>query len=434
MKPKQALILLAAVVVVIGGIVIYKFAIQPRMEQKTEEAGVMFPALDPTKIDRIEIGSGATVAALIRQGDSVWAVESAGNYPADADAIEKALDAVKALRKDLPASENQDNFGRLGVDDKGIKVKLLAGKAVAAELVVGLAGKNYGTTYVRPAGSDAVYLVSQDLRAVFPAGSSAWRDQAIFDVAMEDVNEIRLWTDPNYKPPSPEPAPGETAKPASGSTTAPAPAPVAGGTAAPAAPVAITPATPGALVIKKGTGGEWTALPSTSSGPAGGGTAEKLDTAKAEALARALATLEAVEFADTVTPAQTGLTSPSRRVEFVTADGKTHTLLVGKRGGQDVFVSRGDSPMVFRVYPYSVENIFKTVEELRPLPGGEGAGLPPPNLPGGQGMPPGMLMPPGMMMPGMPEGGEPTPPPIEPGPAAGATAKAPAPAAPPPKP
>jgi hypothetical protein len=414
MKPKQAITLLAVVAVIIAGIAIYKLAIQPRQEQKTEAAGVMFPVLDTAKVDRIEIGSGEGLAALVRQGDSVWVVESAANYPADTDAIEKALDAVKALRKDLPASENKDNYSRLGVDDKGIKVKLLAGKTVVADLVVGLAGKNYGTTYARPAGSDSVYLVSQDLRATFPAGSSAWRDKAIFDLAMEDISEIRLWTDPNAKPPSPAPAEGG---PAPGSTAAPAPALAAGSTAVPAAavPATITPSTPGGLVIKKATGGEWTALKD-------GGTAEKLDPAKADALARALATMTAVEFADTVTPAKAGLATPTHKAEFVTTDGKTYTLLIGGPAGQDVYVGRGDSQVVFKVYPYNVDSIFKTVEELRPLPGGEGAGLPPPNMPGmgGQGMPP---MPPGMVMPGMPEGGEPpvggpTPPPIEPAPGA----------------
>jgi len=399
MKPKQALVLLAVVAAIIAGITVYKLAIQPSQAAKNEKAGVMFPALDPAKVDRVEIAAGATVAALVRQGDSVWAVESAGNYAADADAIERALDAVKGMRKDLPASENKDNYGRLGVDDLGIKVKLLAGKTVVAEFVVGIAGKNYGTTYARPAGGEAVYLVSQDLRAAFPAGSGAWRDKAIFDLAMEDVTEVRLWTDPNFKPTPPQPEAGGTAAPAPVAGSTAAPAPVAGATAAPAPLLPITPATLGALVIKK-QGADWVAVKD-------GGTPEKLDPAKAEALVRALATLTAVEFADTVSPAQAGVLKPTKRAEFTTADGKTYSLLVGAMGQTDHFVKRGDSPVIFRVYPYSVDNIFKTIEELRPLPGGQNAGsmLPPPNMPGQPDLP---QLPPGMVMPGAPEGGEPT--------------------------
>lgn len=420
MNPKQSLRLLAAVAAVIAAIAIWQFGVKPGLEKKTVEAGVFFPGFDQGKVDRIEISRGEILTALVRQGDSVWAVETADNYRADADAVERALTAVAGLRKDLPASENKDNHSRLGVDDQGLKVRLLDGKTVLAELIVGESGKNYGTSYLRAAGSDAVYLVSEDLPGVFDHPASDWRDKKIFDLEPEDVKEVRLWTDPNAKP---EPAAGSTAAPAvaAGSTAA-------GPPESAAAFPAITPNTPGALVIQRSAGGEWVAaLP--------GDTTEKLDTGKTDALVRGLTTLTAVAFADTVSPEQAGLQKPTRRVEFITNDGQTYTLLVGAEGGNDFFVQRPDRKVIFRVYPYNVDNIFKTIEELRPLPGGADAGsmLPPPNIPGAPGGEGGL--PPGMVMPGMPEGGDlPTPPPIEPAPPAepgpaepapGATAKAP---------
>jgi hypothetical protein len=375
MKPKQALMLLAAVAVVIAAIVVYEFAIKPNLEKKSELATVFFPNLDPAKIDRIEIAQGESVTALVRSGDSVWSVETANNYPADTDAIERALTAFKDLKTGMPVSDNKENQARLGVDDRGLRVKLIAGKTVAAELIVGEAGKNFGTTFARAAGAAQVYLVSEDLHGLLPSGSSAWRDRKVFDFEPEEVREIRLLTEPTVAT-----AAGATpAAPAPGAATpapaAPIPAAPVTAPAAPPPPPTITPETPGALVIRRGAGGDWVAvLP--------GNTVEKLDPAKADTLARTLTTLTAVEFADTVSPAAAGLDRPTRWAEFDTTDGKTYTLLVGKKGENDLYVQRSDRSVIFKVYPYNVDNIFKSKDELKPLPGGEsGSMLPPPNLP-----------------------------------------------------
>lgn len=385
MKPKSALILLALVAAIIAGIAAFEWELKPRQEAKEQTAAVLFPTLDPDKVNRIEITQGDTAIFVVRGGDTAWKVETAGGYPADQDAVKNLLSTLKELKEGVLSAQNKDNFKKLGVDDKGLRVKVKQDQDPLADLFVGIAGKGYGTTFVRKPDSDKVFMVADDINV--PKSSAAWRDKMIFSIPAENLEEITLTT---Y---------GQTAE-----------------------------VPPRVLHLRRNPVGEWEL--------ASGGTAEKPDPSKADALARSLGELRAADFADQVSLESAGLAPPTRAAEFRLVTGEVYTLQIGKltgaKGDARYYVKRSDLGVVLQVYEYTVNNIFKTPEALRPLPGvPEGQNpssfLPAPNL----GAPP-AVVPPGLV-PGAP---------VEPAPGvtatpalpAGATVKPPTPPAPPPAP
>jgi hypothetical protein len=333
MKPKQTLILLAIVAAAIACIVAYQYLVVPKQNAKSQEESLFFPGLDPAKADRIDIARGDTVSVLTRpaSGDTAWVVQSMNDFPADQEAVKNGLNVLKGLKQSTPASEEKSSQERLGVDQKGLHVTVKAGNTVAADLIVGKQGSNWGTAFVRRPENDKTYLVYENLDSLFNKKNGAWRDKKIFNVNADDITEIKLTKSAEVKT-------GNTAEPA------------------PAAAQTLT------LRKDKATG-DWGMVTH-------GDSVEKLDKDKVSAVARNLGTLMAADFADQTTPEDAGLTPPAMTVEFSTTDGKAHTLMVGKKDEQKYFVKRADRSVVQTVYQYNVTNIFKDPEALKPLPGG----------------------------------------------------------------
>lgn len=340
MKPKQAYMLLAVVLVLIALIAAYEKGYKPWRAEKNEAGALLFPGLEKDAIDRIEILSGETQTALVREGDSVWLVSTSGNYPADPDAVRRALETLAEMKKGIISSTNKDNHARLGVDESGTTVKAGTADQAQAELIVGKQGKNYGTTFARRAGDDVVYLISENLESLFVREQSGWRDKAMFPVELEDIAGISLT---------------EIAGPEEeyGSTT------MAGDTGAESG---IEESSTMEL-SRDPESGEWKLL-------ASGNSVEELDRSKADALARSLTGLRAVEFADTVSLAEAGLETPAKKAELRLVDGRTLVLLVGGETESKYYVKRADRDAILQVNQYSITNIFKDRESLLPLPGG----------------------------------------------------------------
>jgi len=329
MKPRQTLILLAAVVALIAGIAVHQFVIAPKLEENKGEESLFFPDLDPEKATEISMQRGDTAVMLARDGDTAWRVETMAGHLADPDAVKTALELLKGLKRGDPSSDSKANHSRLGVDEKGLKVTVKAGETAVADLVAGNQGKNYGTTFVRRTDSDLVYLVYENLKTSLDKEAGAWRDKGVFKEKLENVSQVELtiW---------PEATEGGAAKKVA--------------------------AEPEIMIIRREKEiGDWVLVVS-------GDTVEKLDRSKTDAAVRNLVTLTASDFADDTSPADAGLDPPQKKAEFKLLNGTTRTLLVGKKDDSRFFVKRPDRDAVQKVYQYNVNNIFKDRDALMPLP------------------------------------------------------------------
>ncbi len=133
---------------------------------------------------------------------------------------------------------------------------------------------------------------------------------------------------------------------------------------------------------------------------------ERFDQEKLKDMLRSYKSLNADDFGDGKTTADTGLDAPEGTITFQLKDGAgKYTLKVGKTGpGANHFAQKDGTDTVFVVSNFIAD--FATNDGTKfqqPVDGGAPKDKGPPGM---GGMPPGMQLPPGMQMPGMP-GGDP---------------------------
>jgi hypothetical protein len=329
MKPKQTLILGAAVALIIAGIVLYHVVYEPRQQASRQALLSAFPDLDPAKVAAIEIQKGGYAVKLNKKGDH-WVVASEGDYPADSEGVTQMMETAKALRlSDLASNKAKTHELFEVADDQGLKVNFLdpAGKPLA-QMIVGKRGDNYGTAYVRRAGEDSTYLVGQNLTSIFDRSKDTWKDKSIARFEVSEPTELVIKGDQ------------ET------------------------------------LTLRKAADkGAWELIEGETETPA--------NQSVVEGILRGFGTIRTLEF-PTVDLKAAGLDSSGRSVS-VKLQAKTEiTLQIGKLDSANnrYYLKRADQPTVFLAAKYQVDSLFKTKDELltkaeNPEPSSP---LPPPDL------------------------------------------------------
>jgi len=185
-SPKTLLRALAA----LGGLVVLwgAFALFRGRLSETS-AGLALPALSPADVERIEIAGSADTVRLAR-GGAGWTVNGAA---ADPDEVRKFLEVLtdSVMSGELVA-RNPASHARLGVDTAGRRVVIRKGEVVLLDLVLGGPGAGYGSTYARPAGTDAVYLVRGPAAGLARRDAAAWRNRRVAGIPADSVGRIAL--------------------------------------------------------------------------------------------------------------------------------------------------------------------------------------------------------------------------------------------------
>jgi len=165
----------------------------PGKRHQVREAALLFSDFDADRIGAIVVVRNGDSLSLTREAGGGWSVGSAGaSYPADGEAIERALGGLKKARLESVVSTNVAKKHLFGVDEKeGVKLRLedTAG-AVVAEFVVGRQGPDPFSGYLLRGGGEEVLLVSPSLRGVFARGADGWRDRKIVKIGPEAVTSI----------------------------------------------------------------------------------------------------------------------------------------------------------------------------------------------------------------------------------------------------
>jgi hypothetical protein len=282
-------------------------------EETVEPAG--FAGLQLEQVSRVVVRTPRGESTLRREGQA-WVVEEYGDFPADADALEEAVTALRELELGDVVSENREKQATFQVDQSGVEV-LIYGMAgdddLQAHFFLGKPGHDYRSIYFRKADSDLVYLVDQQLRGRFDRGARTWRNRRPFSFAPEEVAAMRL-------------AAGESGE---------------------------------ELSLKLDDQGGWV-LAGDEELPA--------DKAKVELVARSFAQLAADDFPEDQDAdlAAYGLDAPLWTYSADLLDGSTRTLLVGSVEVDEnrYYVKREDSPIVYILSKFRIRNLSKTREEI----------------------------------------------------------------------
>jgi hypothetical protein len=307
MKAKRNLILVIALLIV-GALV---FFIERPFDKKGGQAEgdlLVFPDFEPWKVNKILIGNGNLT---FENRDGNWfLITTAGPYPADRSQISALLQAIRELKRDNIASENEEKQSLFGVKaGVGTEVVVydLDGKKIV-DFFVGKKGPDGLSAYVRRADADEVILQPGTLRDHLDKPAKLWRDRRVFPVKAEEVVQITLRINE------------------------------------------------GTIVLSRDTKGGWFIVKPVS---------QKADDGRVEQILTVLNDLEATDFAEQLKPEEAGLVSPQLRLALRLKDRTTKMLLIGQPANEWGYYAMVGEGQPIIVLPGGVLGIlFPEVKDL----------------------------------------------------------------------
>ncbi|MFH1681737.1 MAG: DUF4340 domain-containing protein [Candidatus Eisenbacteria bacterium] len=282
--------------------------------ESERDAGLLFPDLDTSRVDRIEIRTPRAEVGLFRDG-AAWKVATEDSFPADPEAVGKVLAAARDLSAREIVSRKPDKYDLFEVDSaRAVEALLSAGEAAAARFFIGKSGEDFRSTYVRDASREEVFRQADPLRSVFDRGTRTWKDKAVFRLEEEKMAALELERE------------GETIR------------------------------------LENRGESEWAVTKPEGHRPIG---------ALGVSLARGLTRLTCIDIVSMSDSAETGLDAPLAIVRIDMRDEPDMTLLIGaeKEGGGGRYVKRAADDVLYLVPGARVANYLSPADELiEPVP------------------------------------------------------------------
>jgi hypothetical protein len=314
----------------------------------TETTSADLPEIKGTDdLDKFEIKNGDKSDVTLEKKGDKWVVTKPVNAPASQASVKAMVDSLKELKA------KEQLFGTVSDADKkeyqldaehGVHIAAFKGADKKLDLTFGKSGAR--GQLVQVAGNPAVFAATGYSAFVYTREIKGWRDTEIFRFDDANVNQVTIENK--------------------------------------SGPFSFTK-----------DGDKW-------SGTQKGKPLERFDQEKVKDMLRSFKSLNADDFGDGKTTADTGLDAPEGVVTFQLKDGAgKYTLKVGKTGpGANHFAVKDGNDTTFVVSNFISD--FTTADAPKfqqPADGGAPKDKGPPG--GMPGMPPGMMMP---GMPGMPPG------------------------------
>lgn len=150
------------------------------------EIAGFFDGVDEESLEAIRMVRSDTTVTLAREAGR-WTVNG---FPADSGAVRRLLDELPDLRIGELIATNPENHARMGVSEDSAVVVELDVDGDTRTILVGDAGRRFGTSYVRAPGDDAVYLLEGNLRTQVRRGLDQWRNRTM--AAIDSAAVVRI--------------------------------------------------------------------------------------------------------------------------------------------------------------------------------------------------------------------------------------------------
>jgi len=311
-RAKQIYILLAVLVVLsIFAYVAHESNEAPKRPSAESDKAKLFPSLKADVIAAIKIKSLGAEAQLARDDAGTWVVPDKGNYPADAKAIERMLEAIETMDRGTVVSRNPEKQTLYEVDEvTGTEVTVLdKDENELAHFFVGKAGQDFFSTNIRIAGQNEVRLVRKMLSYMFKRPGADWREKLLFD--LDDTKIVK------YQVTGME----------------------------------------GASTFEKSEQGTWSTIEPTAG--------KDFDADDMKRAASGFAKLRVSGFAEEKDKDKFALDKPRWTITATTDDGEEYTLRVcGERSKAQFFVQREGKETVFYISKYQVEKMTKPYKQV----------------------------------------------------------------------
>jgi hypothetical protein len=285
------------------------FLISRRGGEDDQEMDPLFPGFEAEAAGKIVI-NGKSSQTVLEKMNGIWVVTSEDTFPADADAMESMFRQIGSFVSGDIVSSNPDKRSIYQVDTTGTAVVVEgAGGGLVASFVVGKAGPDYQSTYVRREDSDNVVLASGYLQSVFERGSRTWQDTRVFKLDPESIEQVYLVR------------PDET------------------------------------IGLKRDAAGEWYISQPESAAS---------DQNMVSRLVRTIAGLRAEEFAGRAPVKDSGLAEADSSLRFMLTGGSAQELAFGSSTEQNrTYCRPDDSDIVYLIGSYKVKSLLPRLQELR---------------------------------------------------------------------
>ncbi len=307
----------------IAGLVFAGLILATVVLMRSPEKGTRTPESAPRPIakltadsfDTIEVTKAKTTTVIKKDGEAYKIVQPI-SYPADKDAAKLVFEALAKMEFGDVVSDQKARHGEFELGDDSLRVVLKKADKPVADLRIGKT--NNQMTMTRVEGKDEVWTMSGLFKYQLDKDTSAWRDKSITSFEEKDAAKLQITSKADAK-------------------------------------IVLTkPAAPDA-----GPAPDWQVVESSVK-------VEPFDKSVAAGVASQLATWKANEFADGAKPEETGLDAPELTVTVGLRNGKEHTVLVGKKKGEeDFYVKTADNPQVYLVKKYNLDRVNKRPIEFR---------------------------------------------------------------------
>jgi len=182
------------VLFVVLAIVVY-LMIRPSAERETSySVSELNIAVDSAQVTAITILHGGKTTCLEDIG-GVWNLVNLsavpnGRYPADDAAVKRLLGAVQKQKITSLISINPQKQSLYQVDSTGTQLTLKDRSGRTVGLIVGKMGPSFSETYIRPSGSNEVYLAEGLMAWDVNKETKDWRDKTIYDVKQDSIKSL----------------------------------------------------------------------------------------------------------------------------------------------------------------------------------------------------------------------------------------------------
>ncbi|MFH5882794.1 DUF4340 domain-containing protein [Halalkalibaculum sp. DA3122] len=153
--------------------------------------------VDTAMVDRIEIESPTQNRMIsLQRENSSWMVGQSAeevHYPADENAIKRAIEQLNALNIQAVATRDPQKYTRFKVDSTGTKVSLYDDETLLSSLIIGaprIISRQQYNNYVRPVEDEAVYAVDRLLSPTFGKDLEGWRNKVVWELEDSQISRI----------------------------------------------------------------------------------------------------------------------------------------------------------------------------------------------------------------------------------------------------
>jgi len=310
MNFKKTIILFILLVALIIVALIIENPFSKKTQQKSEEEiALLFPDFKMDNAAKIEIKQMGS-EFILEKKEGNWVVSSSDDFSADEEAVEKLLESVRDFKVKDIVSKNPENQNQFQVNDLmgiGTKVSDFDGN-ILAHVYVGKNGPNFLSTYIRKEGTDQVILEEGYLKTIFDKSRTSWKDMHIFNTDKELIEYFRLES------------------------------------------------SDGVIVCEKDENENWLVKePETFNA----------DNEVVDKITDTLATLSTNDYMDKKELSEYSLDKPERNLVFRMKDKKEYKLIISKEDKNKYYAKKPESDLVYSLYKYRINNIFKKLDEFR---------------------------------------------------------------------